>query len=62
MSRHEAYRVVQELAQPAWDERLPLRDLLEARPELALDLDEVFDLSHYVRYARIIVGRLGPPS
>jgi adenylosuccinate lyase len=59
--RDEAYRVVQELAQRAWDKGTPLRDLL-ARDErvssLGLDLDAIFDYQHYVRYAHEIVGRL----
>lgn len=58
MSRDEAYRVVQEAAQRAWDERIPLRELLAAQPELGLDLDEVFDLGAYTRYATEIVDRL----
>ena len=58
MSRDDAYRVVQEAAQKAWDERTPLRELLAARPELGLDLDAVFDLGAYTRNAREIVGRL----
>lgn len=58
MSRDEAYRGVQEAAQRAWDERTPLRELLEARPELGLDLDAVFDLGAYTRHAAEIVGRL----
>ncbi len=58
MTRDQAYRVVQELAQRAWDERIALRSLLDDRPELGLDLDEIFDLGHYARYAREIVGRL----
>jgi adenylosuccinate lyase len=57
MTRDDAYRIVQEEAQRAWDTRRPLRDLLAAR-ELGLDLDEIFDLGHYTRYAREIVGRL----
>jgi adenylosuccinate lyase len=61
MSRDEAYRVTQELAQRAWDEGLPLRELLaedgRVRP-LGLDLDEIFDYAHYVRYAEEIVFRL----
>ena len=40
----EAYRVAQELAQRAWHERVPLRELLEARPDFRLDLDTIFDL------------------
>jgi adenylosuccinate lyase len=61
MSRDDAYRVTQELAQKAWDESTPLRDLLanDARvTPLGLDLDEIFDYAHYVRYAEEIVGRL----
>jgi adenylosuccinate lyase len=61
ISRDEAYRVVQELAQRAWDEGLKLRDLLAADERvtpLGLDLAEIFDYDHYVRYARQIVSRL----
>ncbi|MBJ7519692.1 MAG: adenylosuccinate lyase [Solirubrobacteraceae bacterium] len=58
LQRDDAYRIVQESAQEAWDSRTPLRELLE-REELGLDLDEIFDLGHYTRYADEIVGRLG---
>ncbi|HEX4344667.1 MAG TPA: adenylosuccinate lyase [Solirubrobacteraceae bacterium] len=58
MTRDQAYRVAQELAQRAWDERVALRELLEARPELGLDLDAAFDTSAYTRHAAEIVGRL----
>jgi adenylosuccinate lyase len=61
MSRDDSYRVTQELAQRAWDQGIPLRELLaedeRVRP-LGLDLDAIFDYSHYVRYADQIVGRL----
>jgi hypothetical protein len=57
LQRDEAYRIVQQSAQRAWDERIPLRDLLE-HERLGLDLDDIFDLSHYTRYAREIVARL----
>jgi adenylosuccinate lyase len=57
-ARDDAYRITQEAAQRAWDTGTPLRELLEARPELGLDLDEIFDLGHYTRYASEIVGRL----
>jgi adenylosuccinate lyase len=58
-SRDDAYRVVQELAQRAWDEGIPLRDLLAADDRASgLDLDQIFDYSHYVRHAVEIVGRL----
>jgi adenylosuccinate lyase len=57
MQRDDAYRIAQEHAQRAWDERTPLRGLLE-QADLGLDLDEVFDLAHYTRHAAEIVGRL----
>lgn len=57
MQRDEAYRIVQEEAQRAWDSATPLRDLLAAR-DLGLDLDALFDLGHYTRYAHQVVGRL----
>jgi adenylosuccinate lyase len=57
MQRDEAYRIAQSHAQRAWDERTPLRGLLE-QTDLGLDLDAVFDLEHYTRYAAEIVGRL----
>jgi adenylosuccinate lyase len=58
-SRDDAYRVVQELAQRAWDEGIPLRELLagDARAQ-GLDLEEIFDYSHYLRYGEEILGRL----
>ncbi|HEX4563891.1 MAG TPA: hypothetical protein VH115_05495, partial [Solirubrobacteraceae bacterium] len=64
LSRDEAYRIVQELAQRAFDEEVHLRDLLAADERvaaLALDLDAVFDYDGYVRHAEEIVGRLGAP-
>ena len=57
MTRDDAYRIVQEEAQRAWDSATPLRSLLEAR-DLGLDLHEIFDFGHYTRHAREIVGRL----
>jgi adenylosuccinate lyase len=57
MQREDAYRIVQEDAQRAWDTGTPLRDLLAER-DLGLDLDAIFDLAHYTRHARAIVGRL----
>jgi adenylosuccinate lyase len=57
MQRDEAYRIVQEDAQRAWDTATPLRDLLAER-DLGLDLDAIFDLGHYTRHAREIVARL----
>jgi adenylosuccinate lyase len=57
MSRDDAYRIVQENAQRAWDTGTPFRDLLAAAaPDI--DLDAIFDPSAFVRYAGEIVGRL----
>jgi adenylosuccinate lyase len=56
-SRDEAYRIVQENAQRAWDSGTHFRELLgTAAPEL--DLDAVFDAQAFVRHAAAIVGRL----
>jgi adenylosuccinate lyase len=58
-TRDDAYRIVQELAQRAWDEGIPLRELLAADDRATgLDLGEIFDYGHYVRHAQEIVGRL----
>jgi adenylosuccinate lyase len=56
-TRDEAYRIAQEEAQRAWDTGTHLRELLAGR-DLGLDLDAIFDLGHYTRYAHEIVGRL----
>jgi len=57
--RDDAYRVVQELAQRAWDEGIPLRELLAADERgRMLDLDAIFDYSRFVRYADQIIARL----
>jgi adenylosuccinate lyase len=55
--RDEAYRIVQESAQRAWDEGIAFRDLL-AQAAPGLDLDAVFDPSAFLRHADEIVGRL----
>jgi adenylosuccinate lyase len=61
MSREEAYGIVQELSQRAWDEGISLSDLLaqdERVRDLGLDLAAIFDYQHYVRYAPELIGRL----
>jgi adenylosuccinate lyase len=56
-SRDDAYRIVQENAQRAWDEGTPFRELLaQAAPEL--DLDAIFDARAFVRNAPEIMARL----
>ena len=57
-ARDEAYRITQQAAQHAWDTGTPLRDLLAARDDVDLDLDDVFDLRHFTRHAREVVARL----
>jgi adenylosuccinate lyase len=61
MTRDDAYRIVQELAQRAFigDPPTPLRELLADDERAAgLDLDAIFDYGHYVRHADEIVRRL----
>jgi adenylosuccinate lyase len=58
MQRDDAYRIVQRLAQQAWDTRTPLRELLEAEEGVELDLDAVFDYSHYIRHVPRVLERL----
>ena len=59
MSRDEAYGIVQSAAQRAWDEQVPLRDILGAHPAAGrLDLDALFDYDWYVRHAGEVVDRL----
>jgi adenylosuccinate lyase len=57
MTRDDAYRVVQENAQRAWDTATPFRDLLgQAAPDL--DLDAVFDYDAYLTHIPEIFERL----
>jgi adenylosuccinate lyase len=56
-SRDEAYRIVQDNAQRAWDSGTHFRELLgQAAP--GLDLDAIFDPQAFVRHAPSIVERL----
>jgi adenylosuccinate lyase len=62
-ARDDAYRIVQRLAQRAWDESTPLRDLLAAEhPDLPLD--ELFDAGWYLRHVPEVLRRLEaiPPA
>ena len=58
LQRDDAYRVVQRLAQEAWDTGTPLRELLAREPGVELDLDAVFDLAHYTRHVPEVLVRL----
>jgi len=56
--RDDAYRLVQRLAQEAWDTGTPLRTLLEREPGVDLDLDAVFDDGFYARHVGEVLRRL----
>ena len=57
LERDAAYRIVQETAQKAWDERTSFRDLLaEKAPDL--DLDSVFDPEAYLAHVPTVFERL----
>ena len=57
MSRDDAYRVVQENAQQAWDTGTPFRELLDqAHP--GLDLDAIFDPTAFTTHAEELVAQL----
>jgi adenylosuccinate lyase len=56
-SRDDAYRIVQEAAQRAWEEGVEFRGLL-AESATDLDLDAVFDPAAFVRHSRVVVKRL----
>jgi adenylosuccinate lyase len=57
MGRDDAYRLVQDSAQRAWDEGTSFRELIgAAAPQL--DLDAVFDHRAYLRHVPEVMGRL----
>ncbi|HZB77919.1 MAG TPA: adenylosuccinate lyase [Solirubrobacteraceae bacterium] len=58
MARDDAYRIVQRLAQQAWDTQTPLRELVAAEPGVELDLDAIFDYGHYIRHVPEVLARL----
>ena len=61
MLRDDAYRIVQENAQRAWDTRTPFRELLApalAERGIEIDLDAVFDPGAYLRNAGEVFERL----
>jgi adenylosuccinate lyase len=57
MTRDDAYRLVQESAQRAWDEGTSFRELIgAAAPQL--DLDAVFDYDAYLEHVPEVIARL----
>ena len=57
MTRDDAYRVVQENAQRAWDEGISFRELIAAAAP-QLDLDSVFDYGAYLKHVPEVMARL----
>jgi adenylosuccinate lyase len=57
MSRDDAYRLVQESAQKAWDEETSFRELIAAKAP-QLDLDAVFDYGAYLEHVPEVMARL----
>jgi adenylosuccinate lyase len=57
MTRDEAYRLVQESAQRAWDEGTSFRELIGAKAP-QLDLDAVFDYGAYLEHVPEVLERL----
>jgi adenylosuccinate lyase len=57
MARDDAYRLVQESAQRAWDEGTSFRELIAAKAP-QLDLDAVFDYGAYLEHVPEVIARL----
>jgi adenylosuccinate lyase len=57
MKRDDAYRLVQESAQRAWDEGSSFRELIAAKAP-QLDLDRVFDYRAYLEHVPEVIARL----
>ncbi len=63
LTRDEAYRIVQRDARLAWEERRPLRAVLEADAEVTLDdaeLNAAFDLTRTLRHVDRFADALAP--
>lgn len=63
LSREEAYRIVQENAMKAWEERKSFFDLLEADSRVAIylgkeELKSLFDYAYFLRYVDSIFDHL----
>jgi adenylosuccinate lyase len=57
ITRDDAYRLVQENAQRAWDEETDFKELIAAAaPDL--DVDAVFDYEAYLRHVPAVIARL----
>jgi adenylosuccinate lyase len=58
LGRDEAYGLVQRNALRAWEEERNFRELVQADPDIHVDLDAVFDESAYTQHVDIVFDRL----
>jgi adenylosuccinate lyase len=61
LARDDAYRIVQEAARTAWEQRRPLRDVLEQDDRVSVPgtvLDEAFSLDHSLRNVSLVFEAL----
>jgi adenylosuccinate lyase len=58
LERDEAYRLVQRNAMRAWEEEEDFRELVQADPDIHVDLDAVFDESAYTKHVDVVFDRL----
>jgi adenylosuccinate lyase len=61
LARDDAYRVVQEAARAAWEQRRPLREVLEQDDRVSVPakaLDEAFSLDNALRNVGLVFDAL----
>jgi adenylosuccinate lyase len=58
LGRDGAYRLVQRNALRAWEEERNFRELVQADPDIHVDLDAVFDESAYTQHVDVAFDRL----
>ncbi len=61
LARDDAYRIVQQAARTAWEERRPLREILEQDDRVSVSaaaLDEAFSLDHAMRNVGLVFDAL----
>jgi adenylosuccinate lyase len=61
LARDDAYRIVQDAARTAWEQRRPLREVLEQDDRVSVPssaLDEAFSLDHAVRNVGLVFDAL----
>ncbi|TMK85889.1 MAG: hypothetical protein E6G57_13150 [Actinobacteria bacterium] len=61
LARDDAYRIVQDAARTAWEQRRPLRDVLETDERVSVPtsvLDDAFSLDHALRNVGLVFDAL----